>query len=92
MQQNTLSTAGYDAIAQRAADTAAQVETLAQRGIERVREAGQAVGERAARAGDRTVDYIRDEPVKSVLIAAAAGAGLAALVAVLAGRRGAGQA
>lgn len=59
---------------------AAQVEDLTRRGMERARAAGTEVKNQVTRAGDRSVDYIRDEPVKSVLMAAAAGAAIAALV------------
>jgi ElaB/YqjD/DUF883 family membrane-anchored ribosome-binding protein len=48
------------------------------------------VKDKVAQAGDRSVGYIRDEPVKSVLIAAAAGAALAALIG-WASRSGAGR-
>lgn len=61
----------------------AQAEDLARRGIERARHAGTAVREQAVRVGDNTVGYIKDEPVKSVLIAAAAGAATALLVSWL---------
>lgn len=60
--------------------TAAQVQSAAQRGLDRARETGQHMRERAQYAGDQTVGYIRDEPVKSILIAAAAGAALAAVL------------
>lgn len=59
---------------------AAQVEDLTRRGIERARLASSQVRDKVHVAGDRTVGYIRDEPVKSVLIAAAAGAAMAALI------------
>lgn len=43
----------------------------------------------AARATDSTVSYIKDEPVKAMLIAAATGAALAALMSLLSrSRRG----
>lgn len=61
-------------IPQAISSATAQAEDLARRGVARVRDAGTAVREQATRAGDNTVAYIRDEPVKSVLIAAAAGA------------------
>jgi ElaB/YqjD/DUF883 family membrane-anchored ribosome-binding protein len=57
-----------------------QASALAQRGIETVRERSQQLRNQAARASDHTVGYIRDEPVKSVLIAAAAGAILVAML------------
>jgi ElaB/YqjD/DUF883 family membrane-anchored ribosome-binding protein len=52
-------------------------------GVERVREASHQVREGAARASEGTVNYIRHDPVKSVLIAAATGAALMALVSLL---------
>lgn len=48
---------------------AAQAEALSRQGLERARQ-----------AGDQTVDYIRDEPVKAVAMAAAVGAVAALLV------------
>lgn len=63
---------------------AAQVEELTRRSLDRARETGAQVKEQVARVGDRSVDYIRDEPVKSVLIAAAAGAAAAVLIGMLA--------
>lgn len=41
--------------------------------------AGKQVRDNASMVSDRTVTYIRDEPVKSMLIAAATGAALVAL-------------
>ena len=53
---------------------ASQADQLARKGIEQARRASAAIRETAQDTGDRTVAYIRDQPVKSVLIAAAAGA------------------
>jgi ElaB/YqjD/DUF883 family membrane-anchored ribosome-binding protein len=61
----------------------AQVEDFARRGLQRARDAGSNVREQASRASDSTVGYIRDEPVKAVLIAAAAGAVLTVLAGAL---------
>ncbi len=58
----------------------AQAEDLARLGIERARRASGAVRQQAVRMGDQTVGYIKDEPVKSMLIAAAAGAAAALVV------------
>lgn len=44
--------------------------------------AGKQVRDNAAIVSDKTVTYIRDEPVKSMLIAAAAGAAVVALARV----------
>jgi ElaB/YqjD/DUF883 family membrane-anchored ribosome-binding protein len=49
-------------------------ELLRRRSTDALRSASFQVRESASRAGDSTVAYIRDEPVKSVLIAAAIGA------------------
>lgn len=69
------------------AGAAHKVETLAKDGYQRAREVGAEVKERCAQAGDSTVAYIRDEPVKSVLVAAAAGAAIAAIVGLMARSR-----
>ncbi len=65
-----------------------QASALAQRGMDAVRDTSQQVRERAVRVGDGTVGYIRDEPVKSVLIAAAAGAAVVVLAGLLGNSRG----
>lgn len=62
---------------------ASQVEDLARRGIERARETSAQVKDQVARVGDRSVGYVRDEPAKALLIAAAAGAAVAGLLAWL---------
>jgi len=53
---------------------AGQADALARKGIEQARRASAAVRETAQETGDRTVAYIRDQPIKSVLFAAAAAA------------------
>lgn len=65
---------------------AEQVQDLARRGLDRARDVGSDARLQAQRAGDRTVGYIQDEPVKAVLIAAAAGAAVALLIRALSGR------
>ncbi len=66
---------------------AAQVEELTQRSIERARQASSDLRLTVDRTGERTLAYIKDEPVKSVLIAAAAGAGVAALITLMSSSR-----
>lgn len=82
---------GIDSLHERApaalSRAAASVEDLTRRTVERARLASSQVRDQVNRAGDYTVGYIKDEPVKSVLIAAAAGAATAALVSWLASRR-----
>ncbi len=60
---------------------AIEADALARRGIARARDAADTARQKAAQAGESTVGYIQDQPVKSVLIAAATGAAIAAVVA-----------
>ena len=53
------------------------------RSAEALRETSAQVRERALRAQDSTVGYIRDEPMKAILIAAATGAALMALIGLM---------
>ncbi|SDP46370.1 hypothetical protein SAMN05216303_104364 [Rhodoferax sp. OV413] len=62
-----------------------QASALLQQSKEAVQDSSAKVKAQAQRASDSTLNYIKDEPVKAVLIAAVIGAGLAALVH-LAGR------
>lgn len=65
----------------------AKAEDVAKRGAERMRETKDQLRERALQAQDTTVGYIRDEPMKSMLMAAATGAVLMALVSLMIGGR-----
>jgi ElaB/YqjD/DUF883 family membrane-anchored ribosome-binding protein len=69
--------------------TAEQLDELARRGIEKARQTSAELRYQIDRRSQRTVDYIKDEPVKSVLMAAATGAVLAGLISLLASRRSA---
>ncbi len=60
-----------------------QAAAIAQRSMDAVRNTSQQVRERAAQASDATATYIRNEPIKSVLIAAATGAALMALLSLM---------
>lgn len=62
---------------------AQKAETLAHRGIDSARDGSQHLRDKALRATDSTVNYIKDEPVKSIFIAAATGAALMALISLL---------
>ena len=57
-------------------------EALAHRGIEKVRDSADVLREKSLHARDVTTSYIQHEPVKAMLMAAAAGAALMALVAL----------
>jgi ElaB/YqjD/DUF883 family membrane-anchored ribosome-binding protein len=59
-----------------------------QRNAQTARDAAGSLREEAVAVGDRTQRYVRDEPMKSVAIAAAAGAGLAMLCMLLGRRSG----
>lgn len=60
-----------------------QAHALAQRGLDSARDSAQHVRERAHQMSAHTVGYIKDEPLKSVLIAAATGALLMAMLGML---------
>jgi len=62
---------------------ATDAQALKQRGMEAVRESSEQVRQRALQATDTTAAYVKDEPFKSILIAAAIGAGLMALVGLM---------
>lgn len=62
-----------------------QVDAVAatHRGLDALRESSQHLRERAELARDGTLNYIKVEPVKAMLMAAATGAALMALVGLL---------
>jgi ElaB/YqjD/DUF883 family membrane-anchored ribosome-binding protein len=60
-----------------------RAEELAHRGADVLRDSSQQLRDKALHASDSTVNYIRDEPVKAVMIAAAAGAALMALMSLI---------
>ena len=82
---------GIESFAHRAPEmgrlVGAKVESLAQRGIDQVRDTSAQVRDRVAVAGERTVTRIQDEPIKAVLIAAAAGAAFTVLLGLWNSRR-----
>lgn len=57
-------------------------ERLVRRGVDAVKDRSQQLREQALRASDSTVGYVKDEPLKAVLIAAAVGAALMALITI----------
>ena len=67
--------------------TSDQIGALAQRGVDAVRDSSQQLREKALRASDSAVGYVKDEPVKAMLIAAATGAALMALLGLMARSR-----
>lgn len=60
-----------------------QAEAAARRSADALRETTAQLRDKALRAQDSTVGYIRDEPVKAMLIAAATGAVLMALIGLM---------
>jgi ElaB/YqjD/DUF883 family membrane-anchored ribosome-binding protein len=66
---------------------AERASALAHHGVDAVRERSHRLSVSAHRVADGTRSYVRDEPVKSLLIAAATGAAMMGLLAFLAGSR-----
>jgi len=60
-----------------------QAEAAARRGMDAVRDTSQQLRERAVQASDMTVAYVKDEPVKAMLIAAATGALLMGIISMM---------
>ena len=60
-----------------------QVNTLAQHGMDTLRDTSQQLREQALRVTDSTEGYVKEEPVKAMLIAAATGAALMALLSLM---------
>lgn len=66
---------------------AGQVESLARRSIDAARDSSRQLRDTATRASDTTIGYVKDEPVKSILVAAATGAALMVLFRLITGPR-----
>ena len=64
--------------------TTQDISAMARRGLDALRDTSLDLRHRAERVSHQTESYIQDRPMKSVLIAAATGAALMALVAMLA--------
>lgn len=62
---------------------AGQANDLAQHGIDAWHDGSRHLRDQARHASESTVHYVKTEPVKSILIAAAAGAALMALITLL---------
>lgn len=60
-----------------------QVSAIAHRSADAVRDSSRQLREKAMDASDKTVNYIKEEPVKSILIAAATGAALMGLMSMM---------
>lgn len=67
-------------VLERAAERASEVT---HHGLEAMRDSSRQLRDNALDASDRTVAYIKDEPVKAMLIAAASGAALMALITLI---------
>ena len=66
-------------------------ESRAHRGMDAVRDSAGQLRERSVHAKDTTVNYIQHEPLKAVLMAAAVGAALMGMVALLSKHSGSGR-
>ena len=69
-----------------AEDAAASVQDMTNRSIERAREMSSALRDRAYNAGNNTIGYVREQPLKTVLVAVAVGAAIAVLARLLSHR------
>ena len=65
----------------------AQADNALRRSLDALRDTTNQLREQATKATDMTAGRVRDEPLKSVLIAAAAGAALMVLLGLLSGSR-----
>ena len=74
---------GVQTLRQQAAPAINRAGELAQQGVDTVRDTAQQMRNRALQATDSTLSYIKEEPIKAMLIAAATGAGLMALLSLL---------
>jgi ElaB/YqjD/DUF883 family membrane-anchored ribosome-binding protein len=63
--------------------TAERLSEMAQQGVDAMRNGSDELSEQARRVSYKTASYIRHDPIKSVLIAAAVGAGAMALYGLL---------
>lgn len=70
----------HDAAAPVLNDAVDRASALAQSSVDAVRESSRRLREQARLASDHTVGYIKDEPIKSMLMAAATGAMLMGLI------------
>jgi ElaB/YqjD/DUF883 family membrane-anchored ribosome-binding protein len=82
MNPSTLANSG-SSLSDQASMAIDQASDLTHRGVDAVREGVKQVRTKAHSLGDHTVGYIQEEPVKSVLIAAAAGATLMGLLSLI---------
>ena len=81
---DTIGTSTNKPMAQQSQDMADNAaEAAARRGMEAVRDTSQQLRERALQAQDMTVAYVKDEPIKAMLIAAATGALLMGIISML---------
>lgn len=81
-QATQAASAGLEHASVAARDGMEQVNSAVQHRLQSLREGTHHLRERAVHVGENTTDYIRHEPVKAVLIAAAAGAVLVALLSL----------
>ena len=61
----------------------ADAEAVVKRGVDALRDTAKQLRQTARRASETTVNYVRHEPVKAMLIAAATGAALMALISLM---------
>jgi ElaB/YqjD/DUF883 family membrane-anchored ribosome-binding protein len=72
-----------DGLSNTVKDLQEQVASLAGCSLDGMREGSQKIREQAQHASDKTLGYIKHEPLKAVLVAAATGAVLMALIGLM---------
>jgi ElaB/YqjD/DUF883 family membrane-anchored ribosome-binding protein len=82
-EKTTPTTSLHDGVMPLMSEATEQADALLTQGVNALRNTSENLQERAHQVGELTSDYVRKEPVKSLLIAAAAGAVLMGLVSVL---------
>jgi len=79
----THTTDAMNAVADEAGRLTDQASKAAHRGVDALNDASHQVRDRVLQATDNTVNYIREEPVKAALMAAATGAALMGLICLM---------
>ena len=71
-----------------ASSAAVQISDLTHRGVERATAAGAQIRDQVSAARERTAGYVKDQPLKSILIAATTGAIIAIIASLSLRERG----
>lgn len=87
MFENNLADTSANLVNQTADQAIKATQHLASDAMDRIMDTSHQLRLKADHASESTINYIKHEPIKSLLIAAATGAALMALMSLLSGRR-----